>query len=91
MLAENEALVRLTQARRLVQRLMRVVLEHVDERLTFMLVGVLHELLRDDEAVLDWLKVGWRNLLAVVAQSSADDGHEGGVLDVFEQILLGNA
>lgn len=87
MLAENEALVRLTQARRLVQRLMRVVLEHVDERLTFMLVGVLHELLRDDEAVLDRLKVGWRNL----AQSSADDGHEGGVLDVFEQILLGNA
>ncbi len=56
-----------------------------------MLVGVLHELLRDDEAVLDRLKVGWRNLLAVVAQSSADDGHEGGVLDVFEQILLGNA
>ena len=66
-------------------------LEHVDKRLTLVLVGILHQLLRDDEAVLDRLKVGWRNLLAVVAQACTRDGHEGGVLDVFEQVLLRNA
>lgn len=91
MLAENEALVRFMQAWILGDVLVCVVLEHIDECLTFVLVGVLHELLRDDEAVLHGLEVRGRDRLAAISQAGADDGHEGGVLDVFEQILLGNA
>ena len=70
---------------------MRVVLEHVDERLTFVLVGILHELLSNDQTVLYWLEVRGQNLLAVVAQASADDGHERSVLDVVHEILFLNA
>ena len=41
--------------------------------------------------MFDWLEVRGRNLLAVVAQASADDGHERSVLYVVHEILFLNA
>ena len=91
MLAENEALVRFMQAWILGDVLVCVVLEHVDERLTFVLVGILHELLSNDQTVLYWLEVRGRDLFALISQTGSGHRHEGGILDVVHEVLLLNS